>query len=463
MIDLDAHDPPDADPDATVERATSGKGAPPRAHQRSRLLTAMVELAGGTGYPSTKVGDIASLAGVSRATFYELFTNKEECFLAAHRELSERLTLATAAAVEKKDPALAAAAVFEAMVEFAHRERLAFSFLTHEAIVVGPAALDARDRLIRELEQQIDRASEGLPNNIPPPDVPARMLLGGLIWTLNIDARRGRDDPRATLAELIMWINSYRHRSGRRLRKAFGPDVMMLDAARRQPVRSLAPQALPRGRHRLPSATVKRVQRNRILHATAEVIRSKGYATTTVADIVAGAGLSREVFYAHFRGKAEAFMETHRLVFEEMMASTAGAFFASSGSWLDRVWEGMLALANFVVTAPTFAYFAFVESYALGPDIARRTDDAILAFTVFLDEGYRYRLQAAALPGSVSNAIAGAAMETLSFYVRHDRGHELVGLVPLMAYLSIAPFTGDHTAREFVERKLGELDAERAS
>jgi AcrR family transcriptional regulator len=451
--------PPEPGPEAAAERPRQ-TATPARADQRSRLLAAIVEVAGATGYPQTKIGDIASRAGVSRATFYELFENKEACFLAAHRELTQLLTRETATAVAEGDPAFAATAVFAVMANFADRERFAFNFLTHEAMVAGRNALDERDRLIRALEQQIEHASERAPRRVPVPDVPARMLLGGFIWTLNFNARRGRDDRRQMLAELVVWINSYRHRSRLRLRDVLAFDARLVEANRRIPVRSVAPEPLPRGRHRLPAGVVKRVQRERILHATAEAIMAKGYASTTVADIVAVAGLSREVFYAQFRGKAEAFVETHRLVFEQMMASTAGAFFASGGSWLERVWEGMLAFVNFVVTAPAFAHFGFVESYALGPDVARRTDDAILAFTVFLADGYSYRPEAAELPGSVSDAIAGAAMETVAFYVRHDRAEELIGVMPLIVYMVIAPFTGVDAAREFIERKVGEAEAD---
>src|SRR4029077_15113785 len=70
-----------------------------RSDQRSRLLSAIVEIVARSGYPETKIGDIASQAGVSRATFYELFENKETCFVAAHRELAQRLGADTARTV----------------------------------------------------------------------------------------------------------------------------------------------------------------------------------------------------------------------------------------------------------------------------------------------------------------------------------------------------------------------------
>lgn len=52
--------------------------------QRSRLLEAVVAAVAEKGYPGTTVADVTARAGVSRATFYEQFADKEDCFLAAY-------------------------------------------------------------------------------------------------------------------------------------------------------------------------------------------------------------------------------------------------------------------------------------------------------------------------------------------------------------------------------------------
>src|SRR4051794_6979537 len=52
------------------------------AQQRNRLLAATVDVVAELGYPETRVVDIIKRAGVSRKTFYELFEDKESCFLA---------------------------------------------------------------------------------------------------------------------------------------------------------------------------------------------------------------------------------------------------------------------------------------------------------------------------------------------------------------------------------------------
>jgi AcrR family transcriptional regulator len=53
--------------------------------QRARLLQAATEVVAEQGYVKTTVADILKRAGVSRATFYQLFRDREDCFHAAYR------------------------------------------------------------------------------------------------------------------------------------------------------------------------------------------------------------------------------------------------------------------------------------------------------------------------------------------------------------------------------------------
>jgi AcrR family transcriptional regulator len=60
-------------------------------NQRQRLLAAMVRVCGEKGYEATSVADVLETSGVGRETFYELFDDKRDCFLAAHTLLIEDL------------------------------------------------------------------------------------------------------------------------------------------------------------------------------------------------------------------------------------------------------------------------------------------------------------------------------------------------------------------------------------
>ena len=59
--------------------------------QRERLLSAIVRVTAAKGYQEASVADALEAAGVSRESFYELFKDKRDCFLAAHSMLVDDL------------------------------------------------------------------------------------------------------------------------------------------------------------------------------------------------------------------------------------------------------------------------------------------------------------------------------------------------------------------------------------
>lgn len=70
--------------------------------QRSRILRGTTEVMTERGYADTVVADIIKRAGVSRETFYQRFSSKQECFIAALEAVTDHLaaTLGQAAAGE---------------------------------------------------------------------------------------------------------------------------------------------------------------------------------------------------------------------------------------------------------------------------------------------------------------------------------------------------------------------------
>ncbi len=77
-----------------------------------------------------------------------------------------------------------------------------------------------------------------------------------------------------------------------------------------------APGRLRPGRHGLDRADVLANQRGRMLLAVARAVAAKGYAQTTVADVLAGAGVSRATFYEHFQGKEQCYAQAYQAAAE---------------------------------------------------------------------------------------------------------------------------------------------------
>ncbi len=70
--------------------------------QRERILVAMADICASKGYNAMTIADVVEAAGVSRATFYELFKDKEDCFHAA-MEVSLADTMGQIVAVYSPD------------------------------------------------------------------------------------------------------------------------------------------------------------------------------------------------------------------------------------------------------------------------------------------------------------------------------------------------------------------------
>src|SRR5579863_1182793 len=89
----DARDAPPRRRADTQKGLPRGPQALPRervaAHQRERLVEAMVQAVSERGVVATTISDLVARAGISRRTFYEHFDNKEVCLLATYDTVLE--------------------------------------------------------------------------------------------------------------------------------------------------------------------------------------------------------------------------------------------------------------------------------------------------------------------------------------------------------------------------------------
>jgi AcrR family transcriptional regulator len=416
------------------------------------LIDAVIHLSAKLGSQAVTVAQISAEAGVSSATFYEQFENKEDCLLAAYRAATERLLLVV------QPPAAAdgnwAEAARRTLREFAdalQRDPDAGRLLFVDTMSGGPRVRETRGAALRAFATRIQEFVASTPIDGPRLDVPATALLGA---TRSIVARSLRTHSESELPALaddgVAWVLSYVVPPGT-LPWSTGPRSL-LPSAPVAPLPARAhrpPQRLPRGRHRLPPGVVARSHRTRVIYATAEVMQSKGYEDATVADIVAAAGVSRDVFYEHFADKEDAFLQAQNHPTQHILERCATAYF-SGGSWPDRVWSGLDALLSMIAENPAISYLRLVECYAAGPEAIRRAEEITRSFTVFLEEGYGYRTQAKQLPKLCTQAIAGGVFEMVHRQTARRELELLPALLPRLTYVCIAPFIGATEAVEFL-------------
>src|SRR6201995_2169886 len=73
--------------DRRLPPGRSGDREAAKREQRERLFAALVANCAEKGYEATSVEDLLKTSGVSRATFYEQFDDKLDCFRAAEDEI----------------------------------------------------------------------------------------------------------------------------------------------------------------------------------------------------------------------------------------------------------------------------------------------------------------------------------------------------------------------------------------
>jgi AcrR family transcriptional regulator len=76
----------------------------PHTDHQSRLLEAMAHLAATQGLAATSIAAVVAEAGVSKRTFYEHFTGKDDCFLALYRAASASALRTLREAVDPAQP-----------------------------------------------------------------------------------------------------------------------------------------------------------------------------------------------------------------------------------------------------------------------------------------------------------------------------------------------------------------------
>ncbi len=414
----------------------------------------MVEAAAREGYAAVTVAQVIALAGVSRPTFYEYFTDKNDCFVAALDLVQGRVIAWAAQALEDADPTRAAHDIVIALVGFAADQPTAARVLFDEAMAGGPRALDVRDDGIRALEQLVENRYDTAGSRSAP-DLSPRILVGGMYRLLAARLRREELDAAVVLPELLDWIDSYTLPLPLHRWRHLEPIPVTVPATVVEaPLR--APDPVGSGHRRLSRSEVAENHRQRLLLAAATLAETKGYAATSVADIARVAGVDQRVFYRVFADKEAAFGALHELLFRHIMAVTATGFIAGE-SWPERVWEAGRAFASYVEQNPTLAHASFVDSHAGGTSMVQRVEQLVCGFTIFLQEGYQYTSRRKP-PSSVIDVIVRSIFELDYVQVRESRLDQLSGLMPHVTFIAVAPFIGATTANELIEGMVGTSD-----
>jgi AcrR family transcriptional regulator len=212
------------------------------------------------------------------------------------------------------------------------------------------------------------------------------------------------------------------------------------------------PERLPSGRHGLPRAYVARSQRERLREAMVRVSAAKGYAATTIGEVVEVAGVSSASFYEHFEDKDACFFEAFDAVNDVLVAHVSAAYEATAGEpWPQRVAAALRALVELLAAEADIARMTMVEVTAVGDEARKRYGQALARFTPLLEEGRKYSGREN-LPADTARFAIGGATSLIYDEVRSGRGPELPNILPDLIFAVLMPYLGPQAAEEEMRR-----------
>ena len=175
------------------------------ASQRGRLLDAMAQAVAEHSYPSTTIAHVVSYAGVSRKTFYDHFSDKQECFLAMYDTGIMFLLGRVADTLEgQDDPHSRVVMGLQAFLTVLSAEPAFCRAIIIEVHAAGPEALARRRAVLRVFADRYleinAQAREGRKAIGPLSDEAALGIVGAILELVSIWVEAGRTAELAKLA-----------------------------------------------------------------------------------------------------------------------------------------------------------------------------------------------------------------------------------------------------------------------
>ncbi len=184
-------------------------GLPPEVvarSQRDRLLEATMRIVAAKGYAATTVADLTKEAGISRTTFYELFADKEACFLAAYDNSVDELVrrISSAYEAEERWPDRARAGLrtlLETLATDPEQAKLALVDVT----AAGPAAQRRFRAAVQRLTPFFDEGRDFAPGGRGLPANTSRMAAGAVVGLIADELIAGRADKLPSLLSDVLF------------------------------------------------------------------------------------------------------------------------------------------------------------------------------------------------------------------------------------------------------------------
>lgn len=170
--------------------------------------------------------------------------------------------------------------------------------------------------------------------------------------------------------------------------------------------------------------------RKRLLEGMAHAVAAKGYAETTIADIVREASVSRRTFYEHFSTKAECLIALYEAASHNALMVLRDAI-DPEHEWQERLEVALNAYLGAMAQNPVLMRTLFIDILGLGAEgleARRRVNREIAQFMLSVVNAPGRKRKNPLSPG-MAMAVVGGIIELILEYIEQDRVAQLQELV----------------------------------
>lgn len=398
-------------------------------HQRVRLYGAMIEAVARRGYAATTVAEVVALAGVSRRAFYEMFANKEDCFLATHDVIvarARRLVLRACAGESSWERRRHAGC--RALLEDVARSPKALRLVVVESLGAGAIA---RERMLfadRTFERVASIAFGSGPDRPGLSRLLSEAIVAGVRQLLTTRVREGRERELLELAdEVLDWCTSY--------------DPAVLAGLPAVPRGRVPPEPLA------AQFLLARDTRSRALTSIVHLTLDEGYAELSDPKLAQFAGISTESFHGVFADKQEAYVAALEATVGEALGWVKERV-SGAASWPEAVHLGIGGFLDYAASHEALMRIAFVHVFEVGHGVAGRVGRPVEELMRLLAQGAP---EPARAPLIAREAVTGALWGIVSTRALGARLARLPQLVDHLSFLVLAPYLGPQSAVAAIE------------
>jgi AcrR family transcriptional regulator len=395
-------------------------------NQRRRLFAAMVASVAERGYANTRVADLVEISGVSLRSFYDLFPDKETCFVAAVDALVRptiRPVLESAGPEEWEADSKRRLGIAATL---AVAQPAAAKMCLVETYVAGPAVSGMVDAATVQMEVLVrDRLAGSTRWADLPPEI-GTFAIGTVfeIFRARLIENRESQLPAVTdqLATLLLHYEA---------------PVRPLRSAARPP--EIRPEQLEASDHA-----------ERALRAFEALLTEQTYAETTMEQVAKRARMSVRTLYANFAGRDELMLAAIDSAGAQIVAATLPAQ-RRHPSLPEGIRAAIGSLLGLLSSRPNLAHLILFAAYEGGGPALRRRAEALRPLQGLLVRTAPDHLEASR--PLVAEALLGGILWLSRRRMSEAGARALLGLAPTCAYIALAPLLGAEQATAAAEGK----------